>query len=196
MTKNAVVIGKNQLTDSLTAGLEKLNYTVSTDSTSTNLVVWVQNLPKQQTLLVEQSLDDWITYCEEEIKSAIDTTKKFYPSLKSNSGVIIFVIPIIAMSGGKGFAASAGAGEAVRVLSKGLARLWGEYKIRIHTLAIDISHFTNASLDETRSLGSPAFDHIGKPETDLAQIINLLARDEASFLTGSTLCADGGNWMI
>ncbi len=169
-----------------------------------DILVWVQDVAGDPTPVLEQSENDWISNCDNEIKSALDTTAKFHPLMKSG-GVMILVVPTISMSGAQGFAASAGAGGAVHVLGKGLARLFGgsisgTTSIQVHTLALHPAHFisdrkTADKLNSAMSLGAPAFDGIGDPKTDIAKIVNMLASDDARFLTGSTLSADGGMWM-
>ena len=45
------------------------------------------------------------------------------------------------------------------------------------------------------SLAPPALGGPGDAETDLGPVVVFLASDDAHFLTGETLCADGGVWM-
>lgn len=210
------IVGKSQLAGELQAGLESLGHLISTsqadsqadkntDKTNTDktkLAVWVQNMPSSETPLLKQSEKDWAKNCEAETKSAIDASRDFYEPLKANSGVLVFVIPNIGMGGAEGFAASAGASEAIRILGKGLAKLWGQDSIRVHCLALHPTHFlgaqhsaTGEKLSQAMSLANPAFEGIGNAKTDIAQILDLLAQDGAGFLTGATLCADGGVWL-
>lgn len=213
---NIFTLGKSQLATDLGSGLKSLGHSVTSSTkdpptkdsqidaqnATTDFVIWVQDMPNKETPLLKQSEKDWERHCGTEIKAAINASRDFYESLKSNSGVLVFVIPNIGMGGAEGFAASAGASEAIRILGKGLAKLWGKDSIRVHSLALHPTHFLGAEnsdlgkkLSSSMSLAEPALGDIGNPETDLAQILDLLIRDEASFLTGATLCADGGVWM-
>jgi 3-oxoacyl-[acyl-carrier protein] reductase len=46
-----------------------------------------------------------------------------------------------------------------------------------------------------RLLGSIALGRIGRPE-EIARVVAFFASDDASFVTGQTISADGGHWML
>jgi 3-oxoacyl-[acyl-carrier protein] reductase len=48
---------------------------------------------------------------------------------------------------------------------------------------------------QRRLLGSIALGRIGRPE-EIARVVAFFASDDASFVTGQTISADGGHWML
>ena len=194
----AQVVGKSQLAKDLGSGLKNLGYELS-DTGPLDLAVWVQNLPSQKCQLLDMGDSDWAEAAEGEMYSAIQAAAKSYPRLTGRKGRLVFVIPVFSMSGADGFAASAGAGEGVRVLAKSLAKEWGRDEILVHSLALNAAHFLGkklgAEMSVDMSLSDPALKELAEPKTDLAGFLNLLASKETDFWTGATITLDGGVWM-
>ena len=96
-------------------------------------------------------------------------------------------------------AASAAAAESLRALAKSVAKQWGKYGITVNTIAVGPQHViagdAGREVAEGVSLAVPAMGSPGDAAADLAPLISLLSRDDAHFLTGSTLVADGGVWL-
>ena len=98
---------------------------------------------------------------------------------------------------------------AVVMLTKVMAKEWGQYNIRVNTVA---PGFTKTRFNERvrqdprveeRAAKGQALGRLGVPE-DIAGAILFLASDAASYITGATILADGGeivgtptaSWLI
>ncbi|MGH9307524.1 MAG: SDR family oxidoreductase [Acidimicrobiales bacterium] len=125
---------------------------------------------------------------------------------------ILFVMPTVAMAGAAGQVAYCTALEGLRILVKSTARQWGSRGLRANCLAVGGEQFELASPIApasgpgpngprpshppglVRSLSAPA---LGGPGSvlDLAPMVEFLCGPGSSFVTGLTLCLDGGTWM-
>lgn len=95
--------------------------------------------------------------------------------------------------------------EAVRALSRTVAREWGQYNIRCNIVCP--GGFTdNAQSDLHKQLpemqkyamaafSDNSFRRPGDPYDDVAPVVVFLASDESKWLTGQTINVDGGGWM-
>ena len=101
--------------------------------------------------------------------------------------------------------AYAAAKEAVRGLTRVVAREWGKDNIRINTICP--GGFTdNAKTDlskQTKEVQQWAevafkdnpFQRIGDPYEDVSPIVLFLASDDSRWMTGQNVFADGGSWI-
>jgi len=85
--------------------------------------------------------------------------------------------------------------EGVRLLAKSAARQWGPDGIRVNCLAPAPEHVPIGVGSGVLALSPPALGGAGDVERDLGPIVAWLLSDDAHFVTGITLCADGGVWM-
>lgn len=95
--------------------------------------------------------------------------------------------------------------EAIRALSRTVAREWGQYNIRCNIVCP--GGFTdNAKNDMHKQLPEMqqyamaafmdnAFHRTGDPYDDVAPVVVFLASDESKWLSGQTINVDGGGWM-
>jgi len=95
--------------------------------------------------------------------------------------------------------------EAIRALSRTVAREWGQYNIRCNIICP--GGFTDNAkanmkdqLPEMQQYAMAAFSdnsfhRPGDPYDDVAPVVVYLASDESKWLTGQTINADGGGWM-
>jgi NAD(P)-dependent dehydrogenase (short-subunit alcohol dehydrogenase family) len=99
-----------------------------------------------------------------------------------------------------GCVAYAASKEAIAVLTKTAAREWGRHQIRVNILlpaalspaALDFLKETGAYEPE---LAATALGYIGDAERDVAPVAVFLASDDSHYMTGQTICADGGRLM-
>lgn len=99
-----------------------------------------------------------------------------------------------------GFLAYASSKESIRALTKTGAKEWGKHKIRVNTILP--SALTPKSiwyLEDSGTydveLAKVAIGRFGTPE-DIAPLALFLASDEANYITGQTIGADGGSTML
>lgn len=101
-----------------------------------------------------------------------------------------------AAQGGAHYAASKGG---LIALTRSLAQEWAPH-IRVNTLVPGVTHTDQpleaTTVDELYARGSRIpLGRIGQPE-DVANGVCLLASDDASYITGQTLCVNGGAVML
>lgn len=163
-------------------------------------IVHVHQSAQTRCTVVETTTDQWVAMCEDSMAAAFHITQAAHRVLSaSNQGRLVFVVPTIGMAGAFGLAASAAAAESLRALTKSVAKQWGKYSITVNTIAVGPQHVIagdfGREVAEGVSLAVPAMGSAGDAATDLAPLISLLGRDDAHFLTGTTLVADGGVWL-
>jgi len=99
-----------------------------------------------------------------------------------------------------GFLAYAASKEAIRALTRTAAREWGRDKIRVNTiLPSALSPKAISYLEESGTydleLSKVAMGRFGAPE-DIAPTAIFLVSDESDFVTGQTICVEGGAIML
>jgi len=102
-------------------------------------------------------------------------------------------------------AAYAAAKESIRGLSRVVAREWGQYNIRINTVAPggwtdNVTDYLQYQSQEIQEWAKEAFKdnpfrRIGDPYKDVSPIFVFLASDESHWITGQNIHADGGAWI-
>lgn len=131
--------------------------------------------------------------------------KLCFPYLRDKSGAgssIINFASEAAVTGDALYAPYAASKEAVRGLSRVVAREWGQYNIRVNTLCPN--GLTDNCSEGFASLGIEAQEHIekafvnnpfhraGNPYNDVAPVVVFLASDDSHWITGQNINADGG----
>ena len=220
MTRHMLVTGTGSLATELAGGLRAGGHMVEqraivevdkaavgrlvTEATTAlggiDTFVHVHQSAQTRTTVVETTTDQWVAMCEDSMAAAFHLTQAAHPVLAaSEHGRLVFVVPTIGMAGAFGLAASAAAAESLRALTKSVAKQWGKYGITVNTIAVGPQHViagdVGRDVAEGVSLAVPAMGSPGDAATDLAPLISLLSRDDAHFLTGTTLVADGGVWL-
>ncbi len=124
-----------------------------------------------------------------------------YPHMvKQGGGSIINMGSSFGIRCEPGFLAYAASKEAIRALTKTGAREWGKDKIRVNTiLPAALSPKAKWYLEESgtyeQERAKVAMGRFGAPE-DIAPTAIFLASDESNFVTGQTICAEGGATML
>lgn len=92
--------------------------------------------------------------------------------------------------------------EGVRALSRSAAREWGRFGIRVNVinpaaLSPAAERFLEANpVRMQKYLDEISLGRFGSPDEDIAPIALFLASDEARYVTGQTINADGGQIML
>lgn len=167
---------------------------------SIDTVVHVHECAQTRDTVVGTTAAQWAARCEDSMTAAFHVTQASHRVLAAGgNGRLVFVVSTIGMAGAYGLAASAAASESLRSLTKSVAKQWGKYGVTVNAIAVGPQQVIDGDLGrevaEDVSLTVPAMGSAGDAATDLAPLISLLGRDEAHFLTGSTLVADGGVWL-
>lgn len=125
-----------------------------------------------------------------------------YPHLKARGGSVINIGSREGLHGGKGFGIYAATKEAIRGWSRVAAREWGADNIRVNTLCPGAlspasAEFLDANPElKNAYLAEIALGYFGDAEQDVGGVAVFLASDDSRFVTGQTLCADGGMDML
>ena len=156
---------------------------------------------------VEEHRDeDWDVSLQQGVKATWYCCKAVFPYMKDRGGKIINFGSGAGIMGTEKTAAYAATKEAIRGFSRVAAREWGKYKININVicpfaLTPAYAGYLNARPEEKDRLiagitqGHP-LGRIGDPEKDIGRVAVFLASEDADYLTGQTLCVDGGSIML
>lgn len=124
------------------------------------------------------------------------------PHLKARGGgSIINLASYQGMHGAPYFVGYAATKEAIRGLTRAAAREWGGHNIRINNIAP--SAITEAAADwlenfpeqAAENLKSVALGRWGEAREDIGPVAVFLASDDSHYMTGQTLCVEGGMSM-
>lgn len=220
MARRVLLTGSGQLATELAAGLRAGGHEValrSIDDVSRSAVddtiadaeaalgaidtvVHVHECAQARTTIVDTTPEQWAAMCEDSMTAAFHVTQASHRVLSTGErGRLVFVVSTIGMAGAYGLAASAASAESLRALTKSVAKQWGKYGITVNTIAVGPQHViagdVGREVAEGVSLAVPAMGSAGDAAADLAPLVSLLGRDDAHFLTGTTLVADGGVWL-
>jgi NAD(P)-dependent dehydrogenase (short-subunit alcohol dehydrogenase family) len=125
-----------------------------------------------------------------------------YPHLKQRGGRVINFGSGAGLEGLAGHGAYGASKEAIRALSKTAAREWGPDGINVNVICPLASSPGVAKLlelapemEKRMTAGNP-IERIGDCEADIGPVAVFLASDDARYVTGQTISADGGAVMI
>ncbi len=156
----------------------------------------------QHSSLEEIVPEHWEPIMSVNLKSVLEVTIGLLPMLKKAEGSIVNVSSDGGVKGRPGSPIYDLAKAGVISLSKSMATGYAKYGIRANAIAPGWSvtefHFGRAAdpdkkkreLEETKT-DSCVMRRLGRPE-EIAAAIAFLASDDASYITGTVLCVDGG----
>ncbi len=128
-----------------------------------------------------------------------------FPLMKENGGAILNYGSVGGVSGLEGFAAYAAEKEAIRGLSRVVAREWGQYNIRVNCVCPNVAtdRFLEG-IDQSpkeiqeylkASMSQNAMHRMGMAYEDATPAIVFLVSDDSRWVTGQTLHVEGGSWI-
>jgi NAD(P)-dependent dehydrogenase (short-subunit alcohol dehydrogenase family) len=139
---------------------------------------------------------DWDAAWESTMRSTLFLFQAAFPAMRDGGyGRFVVVTPTVGMSGAPGLVALAAAAEGQRLLAKSAARQWGSFGITVNCIAPAPELLLEGTRADSVSLAPAALGGVGDPRADLGPVVTFLASEAAHFLTGATLCVDGGVWM-
>lgn len=150
-------------------------------------------------LLLRMKEADWDAVLNTNLKGVFLCTKAVSRGmLKQRSGVIVNISSVVGISGNAGQANYAAAKAGVIGFTKSMARELAPRGIRVNAIAPGYiaTDMTEILTEEVKSeiIKEIPLGHVGNPE-DVAKTVVFLASSAASYITGQTLCVDGGMEM-
>ncbi|HUX46897.1 MAG TPA: 3-oxoacyl-[acyl-carrier-protein] reductase [Desulfosporosinus sp.] len=150
----------------------------------------------RDSLLLRMKEADWDAVLATNLKGVFLCTKAVSKGmLKQRSGVIVNISSVVGLSGNAGQANYAAAKAGIIGFSKSIAKEFASRGIRVNVIApgyisTDMTEILAEGM-QTEVLRAIPLGRLGKPE-DVAKVVRFLVSPEASYITGQTLCVDGG----
>ncbi len=154
---------------------------------------------------LDKTIDDLDLEMRSSVYAYWHLMKLCFPYMRDHAGVgasIINFASEAAVMGDALYAPYAASKEAVRGLSRVVAREWGQYNIRVNTLcpngltdniSMGLGHLSTEVREhiEKAFVANP-FGRPGRPYEDVAPVTVFLASDDSGWITGQNIHADGG----
>jgi len=149
-----------------------------------------------QKLLADTTEAEWNRLFDVNVKGAFNCTKAATDGMVTNhSGCIINISSIWGVSGGSCEVAYSASKAALIGFTKALAKELGPAGIRVNCVApgvVDTDMNAHLSEEDMASLKEETPLGITGTPSDIAKIVVFLASDNARFITGQVITADGG----
>jgi NAD(P)-dependent dehydrogenase (short-subunit alcohol dehydrogenase family) len=166
------------------------------------LVNNAQRAPAGPTPILEHT-DEIVDLCfATGFRGTLHFMQACHPHLKKSGGRIVNFASAAGLDGMAGQGAYGASKEAIRALSKTAAREWGPDGINVNIICplakspgVEKLLEIAPEMEKRMTAGNP-IARIGECEEDIAPVAVFLASDDARYMTGQTLCADGGATMI
>lgn len=143
--------------------------------------------------VVDQSVEVFDEILNINLRGAMICAKEAAKYMISNRyGRIINITSVIGLQGKAGYSEYAASKGGSIAFVKSLAQELGRYGITVNGVAPGIVQRGEVTMDAMERLGRTNWmGAYGKPE-DISAVVNFLCKDEASFVTGQNIAADGG----
>ncbi|MEW2354871.1 SDR family oxidoreductase [Spirillospora sp. NPDC029432] len=153
----------------------------------------------RQKAFEEQTDDDWNLAMDTGLYATRNFMLAALPELKKAGGASVVNFGSGAgLDGQPNQASYAAAKEAIRGLSRVVANEWAPLNIRVNVvcpmaLTAGVAQWAEARPEQyAQSAAKVPLGRFGDPEKDVAPIVAFLASDDAQYMTGQTVMADGG----
>lgn len=148
--------------------------------------------------------DEWDQVLGVNAKATMFTNQAAFRAMRATGGAIINFSSPAGIEGQAGSAAYAASKGAVLGWTRTVAHEWGRYGIRVNAMAPVMStpmlerHRARLTPEEQQGMDFVLAGRIplggkpGDPDADMGPVMVFLASDASHFITGQTLCIDGG----
>ncbi len=150
-------------------------------------------------LLMRMSEQDWDDVIATNLKSVFNFTKAAVRQMMSQqSGKIVNIASVVGVTGNAGQANYVASKAGVIGFTKSIAKEIASRNVQVNAIApgfieTDMTEKLNEKQKES-ILGIIPMKRMAKPE-EVASVVCFLASDGANYITGQTLCVDGGMVM-
>ena len=147
-------------------------------------------------LSMRMSLEDWDTVINTNLRGAFNFVQAVQRSMvKQRSGRIINISSVIGLIGNAGQTNYAASKAGLIGFTKSLARELASRNITVNAVApgfivTDMTGTLSEGIQKSITSRIP-LSRVGEP-LDVANVVAFLASSEASYITGQTICVDGG----
>lgn len=156
-------------------------------------------LPVDPTQLPMEELLDHVAVS---LRGAYLLARSAYPHLAATRGSMVLLTSEAGFEGKMRLAPYAAVKAALRGLARSWAREWGPDGVRINCVAplasspaMEVALAKDPTM-EARVLGHLPLGRLGDPVDDIGPVVRFLLSDDASYVTGVTVMADGGSKPI
>lgn len=143
--------------------------------------------------VVETSEESWDRVISVNVKGTFLCSKHVIPKMKERGGVIINMGSVDGFRGVNEAASYCAAKGAIVNLTRQMALDYGKWNIRVNCICPGAIN-TKPGIDWSKVPSQLSlFGRVGKPE-EVAELALFLASDKSSYITGSIVLIDGGEW--
>jgi 3-oxoacyl-[acyl-carrier protein] reductase len=147
-------------------------------------------------LMMRMSEEDWDAVLAVNLKGAFLTTKAVLrPMMKARTGKIINIASVVGIEGNAGQANYAASKAGIIGFTKACAKEFASRNILVNAVAPGFIHtrMTDAIPEEPKKklFERITLGRMGEPP-EIANVVFFLASDDASYITGQVIVADGG----
>jgi 3-oxoacyl-[acyl-carrier protein] reductase len=161
------------------------------------LDILVANAGIAKTATIEQTtVADFDRLFAVNVRSPFFLVQQLLPVLKDGASVVL-VSSLVARSAVGNLSAYAATKGAIDTLTKHFAAALGPRGIRVNAVApgvvdTDMSSFAHSEEGRAMTMSMQALKRIAQPD-DIGSVIAFLASDESKWITGDSICVDGGS---
>jgi 3-oxoacyl-[acyl-carrier protein] reductase len=148
------------------------------------------------------SMEDLRDHVAVSLRGAYLLARAAHPHLAASRGSMVLLTSEAGFEGKMRLAPYAAVKGALRGLARAWAREWGGDGVRVNCVAplaqspaVDLAMAKDPTMAD-RVLGGHPLGRLGDPVDEIGPVVRFLLSDEAAYVTGVTLMADGGNYPI
>jgi 3-oxoacyl-[acyl-carrier protein] reductase len=180
------------------AAVQKIGEQILKDFTKIDILVNNAGVTRDG-LAMRMSIDDWDTVINTNLRGAFNFTQSVLRAMiKQRSGRIINITSVIGLIGNAGQTNYAASKAGLIGFTKSLARELASRNITVNAVAPGFitTDMTAGLSDEIKKTiqGQIPLGKTGTPD-DVANVVKFLASANATYITGQTICVDGGMVM-
>ena len=156
---------------------------------------------RQPRALESYSDEDWQAYCKAPLKSTLYCLQAAGKTMSEMGGAIVLLGPSVGYTGAANLVALSSLVEGQRGLAKAAARQLGPRGITVNWLTLA----STGLYPELHQMALPQVPEMGPPPLPLGKapgleqiipLLGFLGSPQARVLTGTSVIADGGEWML